>query len=380
MQVQEVTTASDIERYRLNLQAEVDGAALYRALASIDTSAELSVVYDKLAASEERHAAYWHEKLRQSGSDPGTLRPGWRTRVLIALARRFGPAFILSTITAHEQSDSDRYRGQPEADAAGMAAEERSHARLFRSIAADGAGGMSGGALAQLEGKHRAAGGNALRAAVLGANDGLVSNVSLVMGVAGADLGGRNILVTGLAGLLAGSLSMAMGEWLSVQSARELYSHQIDIERAELEAFPEEEVEELVLIYRSKGISDQQARELANHLVSDQRVALDTLAREELSIDPAELGGSAWVAASTSFALFAIGAIIPVLPYFFMSGRVAIVLSLVLSAIALFSIGAGITIITGKGAIRSGLRQVAIGVAAAAVTYGIGSLVGGIAG
>jgi VIT1/CCC1 family predicted Fe2+/Mn2+ transporter len=175
---------------------------------------------------------------------------------------------------------------------------------------------MTGGTLAQLEGRHRAAGGNALRAAVLGANDGLVSNVSLVMGVAGADIGGRNILLTGLAGLLAGSLSMAMGEWLSVQSARELYAHQIDIERSELEAFPEEEVEELVLIYRAKGIADEQARELAHHLVNDQSIALDTLAREELSIDPAELGGSAWIAATTSFVLFAIGAIIPVFPYF----------------------------------------------------------------
>jgi VIT1/CCC1 family predicted Fe2+/Mn2+ transporter len=208
----------------------------------------------------------------------------------------------------------------------------------------------------------------------------LVSNVSLVMGVAGADIGGRNILLTGLAGLLAGSLSMAMGEWLSVQSARELYAHQIDIERAELEAFPEEELEELVLIYRSKGIADEQARALASHLVSDQTVALDTLAREELSIDPAELGGSAWVAAITSFVLFAIGAIIPVFPYFITSGGVAVVVSLVLSALALFVIGAGITIITGTSAIRSGSRQVAIGVAAAAVTYGIGSLVGGVAG
>jgi VIT1/CCC1 family predicted Fe2+/Mn2+ transporter len=378
--VNETTPAPDVERYRANLQAEIDGAALYRALADIEESAELAEVYAKLAASEERHAAYWQEKLRHSGTDPGPLRPGWRTRVLIALARRFGTALILPTVTAHEQSDSDRYHGQQDASAAGLAADERSHARLFRAIAADGPEGMSGGALAQLEGRHRAAGGNALRAAVLGANDGLVSNVSLVMGVAGADIGGRNILLTGLAGLLAGSLSMAMGEWLSVQSARELYAHQIDIERAELEAFPEEELEELVLIYRSKGIADEQARALANHLVSDQTVALDTLAREELSIDPAELGGSAWVAAITSFVLFAIGAIIPVFPYFITSGGVAVVVSLVLSALALFVIGAGITIITGTSAIRSGSRQVAIGVAAAAVTYGIGSLVGGVAG
>jgi VIT1/CCC1 family predicted Fe2+/Mn2+ transporter len=300
--------------------------------------------------------------------------------VLITLARRFGPGLILPTMTAHEQSDSHRYQGQADANAAGLAADERSHARLFRAIAADGSTGLTGGALAQLEGRHRAGGGNALRAAVLGANDGLVSNVSLVMGVAGADIGGRNILLTGLAGLLAGSLSMAMGEWLSVQSARELYAHQIDIERVELEAFPEEEVEELALIYRSKGIAEEQARALAGHLVSDPQIALDTLAREELSIDPAELGGSARVAAATSFVLFAIGAIIPVLPYFFISGVTAVLVSLILSALALFAIGAGITIITGTSVLRSGVRQVAIGVAAAAVTYGVGTLVGSVAG
>ena len=152
-----------------------------------------------------------------------------------------------------------------------------------------------------------AAAGNALRAAVLGANDGLVSNASLVMGVAGAELAGRSILITGLAGLLAGSLSMALGEWLSVQSARELFAHQIGIEREELLAAPEEEAEELALIYQAKGLPAEQARELGQRLVQDQQTALDTLAREELGIDPAELGGSAWVAAITSFLLFSAG-------------------------------------------------------------------------
>jgi VIT1/CCC1 family predicted Fe2+/Mn2+ transporter len=296
--------------------------------------------------------------------------------VLIALARRFGPGMILSTVAAHEQSDSHKYQSQPDAQAAGFSAEEQSHARLFRSIGQEAPRGMVGSALAQLEGRHPAAGGNALRAAVLGANDGLVSNISLVMGVAGAELAGRSILITGLAGLLAGSLSMAMGEWLSVQSARELYSHQIEIERAELESFPEEEIEELTLIYQAKGVAPEQARALATQLTSDRAAALETLTREELGIDPEELGGSAWVAAITSFLLFALGAIIPVLPYFFGSGWIAVAVSVGISAIALFGIGAGITIITGRSAWVSGLRQVAIGVAAAAVTYGVGRLVG----
>jgi VIT1/CCC1 family predicted Fe2+/Mn2+ transporter len=213
---------------------------------------------------------------------------------------------------------------------------------------------------------------------VLGANDGLVSNASLVMGVAGADLAGRNILITGLAGLLAGSLSMALGEWLSVQSARELYSHQIAIERDELEAAPEEEAEELALIYQSKGLAPERAQELANSIIRDQTAALDTLAREELGVDPSELGGSAWVAAITSFVLFSIGAIVPVFPYFFGGGTSAVIVSVILSVIALFVIGAAITVITGRSVLMSGGRQVVFGMAAAAITFGVGRLIGGV--
>lgn len=162
------------------------------------------------------------------------------------------------------------------------------------------------------------------------------------MGVAGAELAGQSILITGLAGLLAGSLSMALGEWLSVQSARELYEHQIGIEREELLAAPEEEAEELALIYHAKGLPVDQERAMGQRLVQDQQAALDTLAREELGIDPAELGGSAWVAAITSFLLFSAGAILPVAPYFFVAGTSALVASVTLSVIGLFLIGAAI--------------------------------------
>jgi VIT1/CCC1 family predicted Fe2+/Mn2+ transporter len=196
------------------------------------------------------------------------------------------------------------------------------------------------------------------------------------MGVAGADLAARSILITGLAGLLAGSLSMALGEWLSVQSSRELYAHQIKIEREELLAAPEEEAEELALIYQAKGVPAEQARELGRRIVQDPRTALDTLAREELGIDPEELGGSAWVAAATSFFLFSVGAIVPVAPYFFSEGTSAFVASIILSIIALFAIGAAITIITGRNALQSGLRQVLFGVAAAAITFVVGRAIG----
>jgi VIT1/CCC1 family predicted Fe2+/Mn2+ transporter len=277
---------------------------------------------------------------------------------------------------AHERADSLRYRGQADTAAEGISEQERVHARALQRLTENASNGVVGSALARMETRHRGAGGNALRAAVLGANDGLVSNTSLVMGVAGADLAARSILITGIAGLLAGSLSMALGEWLSVQSARELYIHQIDLERQELEAFPDDERRELVLIYRSKGVPAETAEELAHQLIQDPAAALETLAREELGIDPDQLGGSAWVAAVTSFALFSIGAIIPVSPYFFMAGMAALVTSIGLSVLALLAVGAGITLITGRNPLTSGLRQVLFGAAAAALTFGIGRLIG----
>lgn len=219
-------------------------------------------------------------------------------------------------------------------------------------------------------------GGNALRAAVLGANDGLVSNLSLVMGVAGAAAANNSILLTGLAGLVAGACSMAMGEWLSVNSSRELYQRQIATEAMELEAVPEEEKDELVLIYQAKGLAESEARALAEKLLSDHNTALDTLTREELGIDPNEFGGSAGSAAAVSFMLFSFGAVFPVAPYFMLSGNAALLTSLGLSGLALAAIGAATSVFTGRGAIFSGFRQLAIGFAAAGVTYAIGHLVG----
>jgi VIT1/CCC1 family predicted Fe2+/Mn2+ transporter len=363
-----------IGRYRSNLQGEVDSAVLYRALADAEENPQLKEVYRRLAAVEEAHAEFWRKRLGVVGG--GTGRAGWRTRTLAWLARRFGPDFVLPMINTLERADSTRYDSQPEAASAGLAAAERSHARILQAAARPAHGGLSGGALARLEGRHHLGGGNALRAAVLGANDGLVSNLSLVMGVAGAELSARAILVTGLAGLLAGACSRAMGEWLSVNSSRELYQQQIATEAAELEEFPEEEKQELVLIYQAKGLTERQAKLLAERIIADKETALDTLSREELGIDPEELGGSAWVAGATSFLLFALGAIVPVIPFFLASGLTAVVASLGLSALVMFAIGAGTTLFTGRGVLFSGIRQLLIGLAAAGITYGVGRLIG----
>jgi VIT1/CCC1 family predicted Fe2+/Mn2+ transporter len=332
-------------------------------------------VYHRLAAIEEKHAALWREQLAKIGESVGGYRASLRTRILAWLARRFGAALVLPMVAAIEHEDRGMYDDQPEAHAAGLPSAERSHSRVLQAASRPIRGGLTGSALAQIEGRHRT-GGNALRAAVLGANDGLVSNLSLVMGVAGAEFSGKTVLVTGLAGLLAGACSMAMGEWLSVTSARELYGQQIATEKAELENMPEEEQEELELIYQAKGLPVDKAKELAARIIANPETALDTLVREELGIDPDDLGGSPWTAAGTSFVLFAIGAIFPVVPFFFLSGTAVIVTSLVVSGCAMFAIGAGTTLFTGRSVLFSGTRQIGIGLAAAAVTFGLGRLIG----
>jgi VIT1/CCC1 family predicted Fe2+/Mn2+ transporter len=265
---------------------------------------------------------------------------------------------------------------QSEARGTGLPADERSHARLPRQVPRGSGRGVTAGLVARLEGRHRAIGGNALRAAVLGANDGLVSNLALVMGVAGAALNEQAILITGLAGLLAGAASMGLGEWVSVQSSRELYERQIAVEAEEIAENPEQEEEELIEIYQAKGLAEAEARELAARIMADPSIALDTMAREELGIDPRELGGSPWTAAGASFLLFAVGAVIPVVPFMFLAGMNAVWISLGFASGGLFLIGTGIALITSRGVVFSGTRQMLLGVAAAAITFGIGRLLG----
>ena len=353
---------------------ERSSALLYEALADIEKDARIAEVYRRIAKTEMHHAEKWAAQAIEDDITLQEFKPSWRIRTLIRLAKRFGPQMILPAIQKAEQTGSADY-ARMENDM-GMGAEEQSHARLLTQITKSVRGGISGGVLAQMEGRHRSAGGNALRAAVLGANDGLVSNLSLVMGVAGATLAGKGVLIAGLAGLLAGAISMALGEWLSVQSSRELYGHQIATEKEEIENAPEEEAEELALIYESRGLPPENARSLAKQILSNKDTALDTLAREELGINPDELGGSAWEAAITSFILFALGAILPVAPFLFTSGMPAVFFSIGLSVIGLFVLGAVITLFTGRSILYSGFRMVLFGLIAAAVTFGIGRLIG----
>lgn len=370
-----MTNPTENSRYLVNLQKETDGAFLYLALAESEKQPKMAELYQRLSATEEKHAIAWEKRLIDAKAEYSRPKPSGRARILAFLAKRFGPQFILPTLTSNEQADSRAYDNQPEAESTAMSADEKSHARLL-SAASDRSTGLAGADVAQMEGRHRLGGGNALRAAVLGANDGLVSVLSLTMGAAGANLPGHGVLITGIAGLLAGACSMALGEWLSVQSSRELYQRQISIETQEIADHPEEEQEELALIYEGKGLPIERARELAAHITKDKGNLLDTLAREELGIDPKELGGSPWEAAITSFFLFASGAFIPLFPYIFLKGIPAVVTSLSVGALALFLTGAAITLLTGKSVWVSGTRQVVIGILAAVLVFGVGRLIG----
>ncbi len=364
-----------IQKYLENWRDERNSAFIYQALSEIEKDPRIAEVYQRMGAVEIRHAEQWAQKIQEGGGQLPVFHPTLRTRILIRLAKLMGPAAVLPGLEAMERDGAASYNQQADATKA-MMEEERSHSVILNQIKNSGKGGISGGVVAQLEGRHRSTGGNALRAAVLGANDGLVSNLSLVMGVAGATLNNRSILIAGFAGLLAGACSMALGEWLSVQSSRELFMHQISIEEEEIKQAPEEEAEELALIYEARGLEAEQARTLANQIMADKDNALETLAREELGVDPESLGGSAWEAAITSFLLFALGAIIPVFPFLFMQNANAVIVSILLSTVGLFALGSAITLFTGRSVLYSGTRMVVFGLMAAAITFAIGRLIG----
>jgi VIT1/CCC1 family predicted Fe2+/Mn2+ transporter len=367
---------SDLQRYQDNLRDELNGAALYTALAEAESDPVRKDLFLQLAKAEGTHAQFWREKLAAAGVQPSSFAPDFRTRLLARLARRFGPRFVLPTVAAAEYADRNKYAAQPDAQA--LSAEEHEHAAIVHAVAAPSGrvGGVTGTEIARAEPWHRGGSGNNLRAAVLGANDGLVSNFCLIMGIAGAGTAEKIILLTGFAGLLAGACSMALGEWLSVTNAREFAQTQIAKEAQELEETPQAEQHELALIFQAKGLPKEEAERVARTLMQDKKSALDTLAREELGIDPAELGGNAWSAAGTSFVLFAAGAIFPIAPFLWLKGQGAVATSIGVSALALGAIGVLTSLFNGRSAAFSASRQVVFGCVAAAITYGIGRLLG----
>ncbi|MBK7763651.1 MAG: VIT1/CCC1 transporter family protein [Bacteroidetes bacterium] len=356
-----------------NIQTEVDASYLYKVLAENEEDEHVALIFKQMSEIENGHAiAFLKKNNFQAHQLPA---PSTRAKILHRIGKIFGYDYILGILLDTEKSISSSILTARRKTASIESLSDTAHVTILQNIL-KGNTKVSGTNVARFEKRHRSVGGNALRAAVLGGNDGLVSNFSLVMGIAGATSGDSEVLLAGMAGLLAGALSMALGEWISVKSSQELYENQMELEMEELETNPEGEEQELALIYISKGIPESQAKEMAREIMSDKELAHTILIKEELGIAPDELKGSAMEAALTSFFLFAIGAIIPVIPFLFTTGMQAILLSTLFSALGLFLIGSAITLFTGKSIWFSGFRQVLFGLLAAAITFGIGKLIG----
>ena len=360
----------------VNLKAvrvEVDASYLYGILAKHESDPDMAYVFREMSDIERGHAVAFMTKNGLTEAD--LPAPSGRARTLEFIGRVLGYDYILGVLLDTEKRLSASVLKARKDAGLPVSISDTAHVTIVKNIMTGGRN-LSGSNLARFEKRHRSVGGNALRAAVLGGNDGLVSNFSLVMGVAGAVSGQQEVLITGLAGLLAGALSMAMGEWISVKSSQELYENQMEVEMEELENNPEGEERELALIYQTKGIPEAQARAMAKEIMGNKQQAHDVLVKEELGINAEELKGSAMEAAVASFVFFAVGAIIPVVPFFFFGGMKAVLLSAGFSTVGLFVIGSAITLFTGRSVWKSGFRQVLFGLAAAGVTYGIGTLIG----
>ena len=335
---------------------EKESAWLYRQVAAAEADPAKSALFLKLAAAAEEQAAKW--QLAAERDTPGTPEarrfvPSLRARIVARLLSRFEPRSLRAVLAAMKLRGLSIY-------SAPLAV----------------AGHAMPTSLAQVGARHRSALGGGLRAAVFGVNDGLVSNVSLVLGVAGAGAASGYVLTAGLAGLLAGALSMAAGEYVSVRSQREMYEYQIALEREELAEYPDEEAEELALIYQARGVALEQAREVSQALLANPEAALDVLAREELGLNPDDLG-SPWQAAWSSFVAFAVGAAVPLVPFLCgFIGADATAGAMAVTLVALFAVGLGLSLFTGRDALRSAVRMVLIGGGAGAVSFLVGRAVG----
>jgi len=334
-----------------NWNDEMRAAWLYRVVSDAESGTPRQILFLELARAADAQAALWAEILRDAGGEvPGAYRPDARARLIAWLIPRLGIRALRGMLAAMKVRGMSLYHAP------------QRHA--------------SPSSLEQVRGeRHQSAASGKLRAAVFGVNDGLVSNASLMLGVAGAGAGNDMILLSGIAGLLAGAFSMAAGEYVSMRSQREFHEYQIALEREELDQYPGEEAAELALIYQAKGLAVDESRRLAELLIQDPDRALDTLAREELGLNPDELG-SPLGAALASFLAFTAGALIPLLPYLLLSGEQALYGVLVASGISLFGVGATLSLFTGRHALAGGLRMLSIGAAAGLTTWLIGNGLG----
>ena len=336
---------------------EKESAWLYRRVAAAEPDLHKRALFEQLALAAEEQASRWEQsaaKRGAAGTAARTFTPSLRARIVARLLERIEPAALRPVLAAM------KLRGLS----------------IYSAPGGSIAGHAMPTSLAEVGARHRSTLGGSLRAAVFGVNDGLLSNLSLVLGVAGAGAARGYVLMSGAAGLLAGALSMAAGEYISVRSQREMYEYQIALEREELKEYPEEEAEELALIYQARGVGLEQARAVSHALLARPDQALDVLAREELGLNPADLG-SPWRAASASFVTFAAGALVPLIPFLAgLAGTPAVAVSAVTTAVALFAVGLALSLFTGRDALRGALRMVLIGGGAGTVSFLVGRALG----
>ena len=336
---------------------EKESAWLYRQVAAAEPDPHKQRLFTQLAAAAEEQAVKWETASKDATRTANTGRvfqPSMRARIVAELLRALGPRAMRSVLAAMKLRGLSVYT-VPVASGHAMPT-----------------------TLSDVGVRHRGGLGGNLRATVFGVNDGLVSNASLVLGVAGASAPSAFVLVSGVAGLLAGALSMAAGEYVSVRSQREMYEYQISLEREEIAEYPEEEAEELALIYEARGVTLTQAREVSQALLARPEQALDVLAREELGLNPDDLG-SPWGAAVASFVSFAAGATVPLVPFLVgMNGDRVLAATAIVTAIALFAVGLALSLFTGRQALRGALRMVLIGGGAGAVAFWVGRALGAV--
>lgn len=376
---------SATDRYLSYLKSERGARNMYRALAELTTGDRRDALRE-LADIEDKHAAHWVDLLEAAGAsvppDDDSLEPS--DAELLQRARTLSLDAILPDLEQAERDAQGVYDHEPDAEP-GMADDERLHEQVLSTMSRGESPAVASrpartpdevrATLNRAEPWHRTDKSGSLRAGVFGASDGLVSNTALVMGFAGSGQPQGTVLLAGVAGLLAGAFSMAAGEYVSVASQRDIFTRELAMEAAELRDKPLEEQKELELIYRAKGLDRDTARQAAERIMSDPKVALDTLAREELGLDPSDLGSPVKVAIA-SFVAFAIGAVVPVIPYLITGGTTAVIIAMVLAGLALLVVGGTVGKLSGLGVTKSALRQFAVGAGAAAVTYVLGSLVG----
>jgi predicted membrane protein (TIGR00267 family) len=358
------------EHWASHYRDERDAAFLYRAMAAVESNGERKQLFERLARVEDRHVQRWTELYQASGQPLPAYSTALRTRLLAWAARRFGTSLILPLLLAEEGREVQAYLGlarqstdrSTHAAAVDIASDSAMHARELSAVM-----GRDG------EPWHVGGSGGYLRSVVYGFNDGLTANFGLVAGVVGASVAPHIVIVSGIAGAIADALSMGASGYLAAKSEAEVQAHQIEMERHEMRLMPDLEEDELAVIYEAKGLSPERARETAREMMRDPAQALDAMVREELNIHPAELAPLK-DGVVTGLAT-AIGAFIPIVPFLLMSFRDALWVSLAVSMLAHFAIGAARSLFTGRSLWASGRDMFLVGFGVAAVGYAIGELV-----